>query len=322
MIRMKTFFIEIPRDLTSYEFYNNILLQKEDLRIQMAQSIVLDFSKTYRIEPLVIPNLLGLGYEILQKHNKTAQIYIPEISYAGELKNYLNEIQFTKYVEKYGLYHFITSPYGGMQGKKIDPVCGTLYFDADNSVDEITRGVEYYIAPFADEYLFNFKSIKECQQGFYYTNEITEFLEEVITNCKKHAKSFSFTTLQAKYSVKKIYISVSDFGCGFSNTIDQQGETKDEISAIMEGVYKRRESKVYGLYNVIRRVLEYDGKVRIHSNNAQVIFTPRLLKSYINSNLYNDENFYKYNVKRDMLFNGVHIEMELPLERGKCSVYN
>lgn len=319
---MSTFFIEIPRDLTSYEFYNNILPQESNQRIQGAENIVLDFSKTYRIEPLVIPNLLGFGYEIRKKYNNTAQIYIPETSYAGALKNYLNEIEFTKYVNKYGLFQFISSPYGGMQGKKIDPMCGTLYFDVNNSMDEIIRGLEYYIAPFAEEYLYNFKSEKQNSKGIYYRNEITQFLEEIITNCKLHAKSFSFTTLHAKYSVKKIYISVSDFGCGFSNTINQFHKNNDEISAIMEGIYKRRESKVYGLYNVIKRILEYEGKVRIHSNSVQVIFTPRILKSFINGNLCKDESFYKYNIKRDMLFEGVHIEIELPLERREYGIYS
>lgn len=312
---MRTLFVEIPSDLTSYEFYNNILSQINYYKIMYAENIVIDFSKTYRVEPLVIPNLLGLGYEIKKRYNKIAQIYIPETSYAGELKNYLNEIQFTQYAEMYGLYQFLASPYGGMQGKKIDPLCGTLYFDVNNSVDEINRGVEYYITPFVNEYLSDFIRMEESPQGIYYTNEITEFLEEIITNCKNHAGSFSFTTLHAKYSINKIYISVSDFGCGFSNTIQQRTDSKDEISAIMAGVYKRRESRVYGLYNVIRRVLEYDGKVRIHSNNAQIIFTPRILKGYVNQNLYKDESFNKYNVKRNAFFEGVHIEMELPLER-------
>ena len=71
------------------------------------------------------------------------------------------------------------------------------------------------------------------------------------------------------------------------------------------------------MYNVIRRVLEYDGKVRIHSNNVQIIFTPRILKSFLNEKLFDDNGFETYNVKRNLPFEGVHIEIELPLERGK-----
>lgn len=149
----------------------------------------------------------------------------------------------------------------------------------------------------------------------YYVNDITEFLSEIIMNCKQHAHSFSFTTLHAKYSAKKIYISVSDFGCGFLNTIASDLYCKDEVEAILCGVYKRKESKVYGLYNIIRRVLEYNGKVRIHSNSEQLIFTPKILTSFLKNELLKNDNFKKYNIKRNVPFSGVHIEIELPLER-------
>lgn len=231
------------------------------------------------------------------------------------MKNYLNEIGFFHYANKYGLFEFCSSPYSGLTGKKIDPICGTLYFDTENTVDEINRGVELCIAPFADEYLYKFECIRSDLDQTYYVNDITEFLSEIIMNCKQHAHSFSFTTLHAKYSAKKIYISVSDFGCGFLNTIASDLYCKDEVEAILCGVYKRKESKVYGLYNIIRRVLEYNGKVRIHSNSEQLIFTPKILTSFLKNELLKNDNFKKYNIKRNVPFSGVHIEIELPLER-------
>lgn len=308
------YYIEMSQDITSYEFYTHILPRRNNIYCGF-DSIILDFSRTYRIEPLVVPNLLCLGYELKIRSGKAPKIFFPNTSYAGEVKNYLNEIDFIHYATKYGLYEFITSPYGGLSGKKIDPICGTLYFDAENTIDEINRGVELCISPFADEYLYKFESIRNSSDEIYYVNEITEFLEEIIMNCKQHAHSFSFTTLHAKYSAQKIYISVSDYGCGFMNTIDKGVCCKDEVTAILYGVYKRKDSKVYGLYNIIRRVLEYDGKVRIHSNNEQIIFTPRVLQSFIRGELLSDRNFEKYNIKRNVPFSGVHIEIELPLER-------
>jgi len=316
-MRMDNVYIEIPRDLTSYEFYNTILPQREKIQISGLQEIILDFSETYRVEPLVIPNLLGLGYEIKRKYRKNAQIYIPEISRAGKLKNYLNQIGFVNYTQKYGLYEFISSPYGGLEGKKIDPMCGTLYFDVNNSLDDICREVKYYISPFSERYLHNFESMRENDQGIYYSNEITDFLEEIIINSKIHAESFSFTTLHAKYSLGKIYIATSDFGCGFYNTIGRSKNCKDDIESIFAGIYKRKNNKVYGLYNVIKRVLEYGGKFRIHSNKSQIIFTPRVLEEYIHERLLFHESFRKYNIKSNIMFDGVHVEIELPLERGK-----
>lgn len=307
-------YIEIPKDLTSYEFYNSVV-KEVNYKVSNGCKIVLDFSKTFRVEPLVIPNLLCMGYFLQQKYNSKAIVDIPDTSYASGVKNYLNQIDFIEYVNKYSLYDFLTTPYGGVYGKEIDPICGTQYFDPEYSDAEIFRGIEESILPFADEYLYKFLKMEQRGNKIYYVNEIVEFLTEIIINCKIHAMSFSFTTLHAKYSAKMIYISVSDMGGGFSNTIDNRKENTKEVEAILYGVYKRRESKVYGLYNVIRRVLEFNGKVRIHSNNAQIIFTPRILDSFISGRIYQDVTFKKYNIKEQLPFDGVHIEIELPLER-------
>lgn len=214
----RSYFIEMPRDLTSYEFYTHVLPIRNEIEYKESD-IILDFSRTFKVEPLVIPNLLCFGYELGIRNGNVPKIYFPDTSYSGEVKNYLNEIGFFHYANKYGLFEFCSSPYSGLTGKKIDPICGTLYFDTENTVDEINRGVELCIAPFADEYLYKFECIRSDLDQTYYVNDITEFLSEIIMNCKQHAHSFSFTTLHAKYSAKKIYISVSDFGCGFLNTI-------------------------------------------------------------------------------------------------------
>jgi len=316
---MKTIIIDLPKDLTSFEFYNNIVMQQikieENNKKNDIDEIIFDFSKTIRIEPLVIPNLLCLGYRIRKNLDKIAMIYMPNTNYSGLIKNYLNEIEFINYVEKYKLFTFNDSPYNGLEGKKIDPLCGTLYFDLNYTQDEIRRGIDYYVKPFTESYLADFNAMFSGSQGFYYGNEIAEFLEEIITNCNRHARSFSFTTLHAKHSTKMIYISVSDYGCGFGKTVNQDNVANDEVKAIFTGIYKRRNSRVYGLYNVIRRVLELKGKVRIHSKDSQVIFTPRILDGFLNNTLLVDESFKKYNIKSDIPFKGVHIEIELPLER-------
>lgn len=312
---MNSTYIEVPYNLTSYEFYNNLLFQKRQLKIRSDQEIVLDFSKTHKIEPLTIPNMLCLGYEIKRTYGKTAIIYIPETSYSGELKNYLNEIGFIKYVRKYKLYEFSSLPYGGLEGKKIDPLCGTLYFDAYSSIDEITRGIQWYVEPFSRQYLSIFDNSYAYMEDYWgYSNDINNFLEEIINNCRVHAKSFSFTTLHAKHSLGKIFIAISDFGCGFFRTMEKDCICEDEVNAILAGIYRRKNSKVYGLYNVIRKVLEYNGKFRIHSKNSQVIFTPRIYDDFIKEKLLLNDEFRRYNVKTNIPFEGVHIELELPMK--------
>ncbi len=108
------------------------------------------------------------------------------------------------------------------------------------------------IAPFADEYLYKFECIRSDLDQTYYVNDITEFLSEIIMNCKQHAHSFSFTTLHAKYSAKKkIYISVSDFGCGFLNTIASDLYCKDEVEAIFYVVYTKEKKVRYMGYIIL-----------------------------------------------------------------------
>ena len=316
---MKRAIIDFPKDLTSFEFYNNIIAQQikiEECNLEnYLEEIIWDFSKIYKIEPLAIPNLLCLGYRIKKLFNKNALIYIPNTNYSGLIKNYLNEIGFVKYTQKYNLLDFDDSPYNGLEGKKIDPLCGTLYFDLNYTQEEIRRGVDYYVKPFTESYLAGFNTVFNTTQGLYYGNEIAEFLEEIISNCNKHARSFSFTTLHAKHSTKMIYIAVSDYGCGFGKTVKLVDSQINEVHAILAGIYKRKNSKVYGLYNVIRRVLELGGKVRVHSKDTQLIFTPRILSVFLKGTLLADESFKKYNIKSSIPFNGVHIEIELPLER-------
>ena len=79
-------YIEMPHILTSYEFYNTLLPQIYELPVTDCTSIILDFTGTYKVEPLVIPNLLCLGCEIQKRFGKTAILDIPDISYLGKLK--------------------------------------------------------------------------------------------------------------------------------------------------------------------------------------------------------------------------------------------
>lgn len=49
--------------------------------------------------------------------------------------------------------------------------------------------------------------------------------------------------------------------------------------------------------------------MRIHSNNAQIIFTQRILKEFVDDGLFEANGFVKYNLKRNIPLDGVHIEV-------------
>lgn len=130
--------LDIPRDFTSYEFYSNILPK---IVMTEEKEIVMDMSITRRIEPLVIPNLLCCAYKMWMDSEKNFRMLIPDTVTGGMIRNYLNEIEFTKYAQRFSLYDFVYDPWSGLDGKQIDPICGTLIFNADDSRDEIYRGV-------------------------------------------------------------------------------------------------------------------------------------------------------------------------------------
>jgi hypothetical protein len=246
------------------------------------------------------------------KSEKKLIISIPDTSVGGYLRNYLNEIGFTNLSIKYGLFSYYPDhAYGGLDGKKISPLCGTLIFDKEVDEDQISKEVDKWIAPFSEAYLLRFQ--RYDKEKSKYINEITEFLNEIINNCREYAKSISITTMHANYDDDKIYLSISDIGCGFVSSLNDYN-INSEREGILEGVYKRKKSKIYGLFNVIRRVLEFNGKVRIHSNDTQIVFTPRIYSEFVNEELLRTQSFFEFNVKNTAYYDGVHIEIEIPLK--------
>lgn len=319
--------IQISRHLTSAEFYDVVLKEVNHLKYVHREDnpIILDFSITEKVEPLVIPNLLFLGKKINGETGTRMVIRIPETAKAGKLKFYMNEIDFLE-LAKNNIYDFEEDPYNGMDGKKIDPICGSLFFSKKLTKAEIINGILGYVSPFTEKYLD--KYIEYSYEEKMYINKIDHFLYEIVDNSRIRGISDSFMTIQARYSDRKIYISVADAGVGFlqSWNINEKEDDaknvenyllgnrppKDELEAILCGVYKRSSSRVYGLYSILKQTLELQGKMRIHSNTTQIIFTQRILDSLENKELLNNNNFLQWNVRREVPFRGVHIELEIP----------
>lgn len=311
--------ISINKYLTSSEFYKNVLSEVQIvLRYHdKIDNIIFDFSGTRKIEPNVIPNLLCLGRVIESILGRKAIISIPDTYEGGKVKNYLYLIGFTKLAGN--VFWFESDPYGGLEGKQIDPLCGTIYFRDTIERDYITFTINDLIEPFADKYLNKFDrlSLEEGQMK----NQITDLLKELAENAKVHGKSYSYTTVHANYMEKTIYIAISDNGIGFRESCTLEHEQtlfenkivlQNELDAILFCVYMRNSSMKFGLYPIIRDVLKNKGIVRIHSNNTQIVFTPRAIEAFISKKLLEDRSFCKFNVRQELSFGGTHIEIEIP----------
>ena len=314
--RRKPIIINIPIQFSSAGFYNTILPQVLYSLSDYAVRIIFDFSSTRNINALVIPDLLCIGYDIKKKTGEPAVIYIPETMEMETLKNYLYQIRFTELARKRNqeIFKFIYSPTAGMSGKKIDPLCRTFFFDTKITRDEISRIITFHILEFADKYLsqFIYKEIEDNIQkkDVIYKNAIVEFIREAVYNCSEHSESFSIATLHANYNDKKVYISISDYGRGFLKS--STTKCHNEFDAIMKGVYKRCNERIYGLYNMVETVLRFNGMIRIHSNDIRVVFSPKWKEPFLNRTLEESYSFKKYNVRNTAFFKGAHIEIELP----------
>lgn len=311
--------ILINKYLTSSEFYKNVLSEVQIvLRYHdKIDSIIFDFSGTRKIEPNVIPNLLCLGRVIESILGRKAVISIPDTYEGGKVKNYLYLIGFTKLAGN--VFRFEQDPYGGLNGKQIDPLCGTIYFEDSIERDYIALAINDLVEPFAEKYLNKFErlSLEDGQMK----NQITDLLKELAENAKVHGKSYSYTTVHANYMDRIIYIAISDSGIGFREScifehkqalFEKQVVLHNELEAILYCVYMRNSSMKFGLYPIIRDVLRSNGIVRIHSNNTQIIFTPRIMKMFMDQKLLKDSSFCKFNVRQELYFGGTHIEIEIP----------
>lgn len=311
--------IYINNDLTSAEYYSTILPQIQIVLKyhDKIEQVCFDFSGTYKIEPNVIPNFLCIGRVIRSLLGCKPVINIPDTYEGGKLKNYLYFIGFLRYAKE--IFEFESDPYTGFEGKKIDPLCGTIYFEKDVIEDKIGWEFDNLVGPFAEKYLQKYNKIS-LDSG-QIENDIINLLKELAANAVIHGKSYSYTTVHAKYSKKIIYIAISDSGIGFLKSCQEKHsvELKDrkivlnnEVDAIMYCIYIRKKSKKFGLYSVIYNTIMSGGTVRIHSNDSQVIFTPRIQKQFCNQTMLSDSKFWKYNVKQNMNFSGTHIEIEIP----------
>lgn len=327
---MDAYFIAPKGNLTSYVFYNQILKELHSYYAEKKQDqICFDFSMVKSIDALVIPNLLCVGY-IIKSHDvnfRAPYLYIPDTLYSGKLKKYLIDIKFVDISNKYGLFDIHETIYGGLPKISGEWLNTTISFNSDEKEEIIRKKIINGTSEFSQEFLKQFQNYN----GNTVYNEIICNCSELVLNSIQHAKSFAFMTIQSNIKLGKIFISVSDCGVGFKATINEKifdnrldcvitnSTITNELDGIIQGIYARSNSNVFGLYPLITSVLRSNGVVRIHSVDTQLVLTSRLLlhmevaknKETLKKLAALDE--IKNNTRTDLKYGGVHIEIELPL---------
>lgn len=314
------YIIHLEGNLTSYVFYNEVLGKLHNYYIDGEnKQLLFDFSQVNTIDPSVIPNLLCVGYIVAESTGIPPKIYIPNNISSGCLKRYLFDIQFITYAEKYGLYYFDDSIYGGLSESTMDKLNTTILFNLGETEQESWNKIRQYSLNFTNKFLSKYNSY------IYPDNLILELSREIVENSKMHGNSFCFMTIQYNYSRERVYIAYSDCGKGFLNSFKNKGRVaENELDAIVKGIFLRYE-RPFGLYSVIKKTITSGGIVRIHSNKDQLILTQNLCLPFELANSDVDMTSilsldqFKNNVRRNLKFSGVHIEIEIPLAKEEVN---
>jgi hypothetical protein len=321
--------IKIDNYFTSYVFYNNFLEELHHFfRGDFKETqVIINLTHCLKIDALIIPNLLLVGKIIKEYTNVTPYLYIADMLQTGDLKRYLKDINFISIAKLYKLYEFDYSIDCGLPPSKMDNLNKTIYFPYETNSqiiwDEITKVMEL----FSKKYLYKYKVIFNKDEIENTGNILMNICSQLVDNAREHGESISIMTIQYNYSEEKVKISISDMGNGFKKTVNRNlsngrieyglgfNSTNDELKAIIQGVFSRKNSTVYGIYNTIKTTAENDGIVRIHSRDSQVIFTSKLwdeLNKFDYQTVLKDKK-WKKNFRKVNKYQGVHIEYEIPL---------
>jgi len=289
---------------TSYCFYNELLPSiSEHYKYSKSTPPVLSLEKLTRIDPMVLPNLIGLGYYLRKYHKKPIRL---DLSYEPKLLYYLHHINFFNITgnQNYhylgmNIFDFDKDFIGGFSDHNKNPyrekhkvhykLPDDIYNNLDSESAKIDRRDEtvemlseielpgIFSDLFEDLNLEYFESLEACQK-----------LAEPISNGILHSKSPTFFIMQLLNSTMKI--AISDVGIGFENSLvvkninfrliniaiakKQYTTILHDYYMIWEVLYYSMIKKRLGIFDFVMQViLEYNGSIRIHYNSTQIIIT-------------------------------------------------
>lgn len=337
--------VEINYAFTPQMFYDVFLKEMQKYfsimhyRIDESWILYLNLARCPSIEGTVIPNLLIVGYIVGKRTKCRPILYIPQ---RGESKlwNYLNDIRFMELNESNRIYDILVSGSQAGESYGFADYCTTTFLRKNLNEVQITEYLRKRYTNLFTKHLTNFEYVVVGTKiSVPYTVNILEvFCKQLCYNAVFHGGSFCYTTMQANYKEKRIFISISDCGQGMYRTflskvmnnyepailpknMNEYKRTEElEFRAIIEGLIYRFYEDIYGIWSVLRDIMDMKGIIRFHSGKMRVIIADldverlsmcqdrqeaaRYLYDYLN------KEEYRY---RTPFYQGTHIELELPL---------
>lgn len=332
---------KVSQYLSSLDFYR--MMSNLDVLMHVDEQIVIDMSEVHRIDGNVIPNLILMGKWIERKTGIIPVIRLGRTFNAGYLKKYLFGMKFYEFTRNIYRYEDDNDKYGGFEGKDMDRRNVTLHYDFPyNEYEDLPHGDDSRqifrnaegeratnrVIRDTKDFLYNYFDMFNYGPRDEKYNRLSDILGQIVGNSMSKGISEAYLTVQANYKRKKMIVAASDSGCGMKESmvfnrskqnIDVKGyflldgDPKTEEEAIVESLCYRRESEIYGLYHAILELIDkWNGIVRIHSNDTQLILTNNAVEAYTEMKLLS--YFNEYNRRSTAVFPGTHIEIEVPMK--------
>ena len=337
--------VEIKYALTPQMFYGVFLKEMQKYfsviryRTDEPWILYLNLARCPEIEGTVIPNLLVVGYIVGKRTGLKPFLYIPQ---RGESKlwNYLNDIRFFELNERNEIYHVLVSGSRTGESYGFADYCTTTFLRKNLSEEQVTEYLRKRYSELFTKHLINFEyTVMSARIPMPYSINILEvFCKQLCYNSVSHGGSFCYTTMQVNYKKRRIFISVSDCGKGMYRTflskvlkgyeplilprnMQEYRRTEElEFKAIIEGLIYRFYEEKYGIWSVLRDIMDMKGIIRFHSGKMRVTIADldvehlkmcrdqRTAAEYLYAYLNKEE--YR---QRTPFYQGTHIELELPL---------
>lgn len=349
--------IVIEESLTPYVFYYKLLPKVSEYFLKKTDKdwkIYIDMRNVPFISPLVLPNLFILGKYIANYYNEPPELYF---GVNTRLVKYLYDMDFyvelDKYERKYkkplfSINFFNLNHCVGLSvEKKLSSKC--YFFSVEKISQEVKSKVEESKEILYYKYISKHFSTFTRNFGMDSSLPLLYTLKEFCHNGAFHSDSECYATFQVNKS-KRFYFSVSDYGRGFAETIEEKinsgyeykfldiskpNYTRSErnVSAILEAIFYRFDDQYKGIYDMFCILIPAGGVIRIHTDNTQLVFTDhsfgnflkhidhsrRYFKKILDNFMYriNLDKEKKYSctrVSENFKLDGAHIEIEIPIK--------
>ena len=325
--------VQIPNRLNGKTFYEEVLPVVYYSIINEDYNITFDMTKTELANPEGIINLLVTALMIRNKYNSIPYLAIPK---SEELQSYLNLTGFFAISKDYRCQVFSHDfqPIGinvNEKYKKFIPKIYGIFANENNNshfdnVDKILKNIQIQFGEktgFSTSIQYELKLIYDLLH-----TSISQLIKNVLEHNQKNNHPCLGYYMAQKTPYNTIEIVFSDCGIGYwkrilemlEQNIDHDGklyrhreiesklktneyvfkkhQENPNLVAIEAAVNYRNDSKIPGIYQIMRYALDREGRFFIHSGNYSRLYS-------------NESNYAKFH--EDSYFSGSHIKVEIPL---------